>query len=103
MWDSDLYRISLTSDDLPLPDTPVTQVMTPSGNLTVMFFKLFARALRTVSQPAGLRRLAGMGTDRRPERYWPVSEFGLSMISCGVPAATIRPPLIPAPGPTSTM
>ena len=103
MRESDLYRISFTSDDLPLPDRPVTQVTTPSGNFTVMLRRLLARAPRTVSQPDGERRKSGMGTRRRPLRYAPVSDAGLAMISAGVPAATICPPSTPAPGPTSTM
>ena len=35
-----LYNVSMTKDDLPPPDTPVTQVNVPNGNLTLMFFKL---------------------------------------------------------------
>ena len=33
------------SDDLPEPETPVTATSTPSGILTVTFFKLNWRAL----------------------------------------------------------
>ena len=39
------YRMSLTSVDLPLPETPVTTVSRPSGNSTSMFFQIvLARA-----------------------------------------------------------
>jgi len=93
----------LTSDDLPLPDTPVTQVMTPSGKRTSMFFRLFARAPRTSMYPLGFRRTAGTGTLRLPDRYAPVIERSAAMISAGVPHATTSPPSTPAPGPMSTM
>ena len=63
VWDSDLYRISLTSDDLPLPDTPVTQVMTPSGNLTVDVLQV-VRARLADGQPAG--RLAARSPEWAP-------------------------------------
>ena len=103
VFESDLYRISFTSDDLPLPDTPVTQVMTPRGSFTSMFFRLLVRAPHMVSQPAGSRRDAGMGTNFFPDRYCPVRESGFAMICSGVPSATISPPWMPAPGPTSTI
>ena len=35
------YTISLTKLDFPLPDTPVTAVINPTGNFTSIFFKLF--------------------------------------------------------------
>ena len=98
-----LNRISFTSEDLPEPDTPVTQVITPRGKRTSMPFRLLARAFFTVIHPVGFRRKSGVGTFRRPERYAPVREAGLFIISSQVPAATISPPLTPAPGPTSTM
>ncbi len=98
------YSVSLMSVDLPEPDTPVTQVMRPSGSFTVMFLRLLPRAPRMMSQSwssAGRRR-PGSAICRRPERYWPVSEARVDMISCGVPWATISPPWAPAPGPRST-
>ena len=36
-----LQRISLTRVLLPLPETPVTHINFPKGNLTFIFFKLF--------------------------------------------------------------
>ena len=42
-------RMSLTSVDLPEPDTPVTDTKQPSGNSTSMFLRLCSRAPRTVS------------------------------------------------------
>ena len=39
-----LHKISLTRELFPEPDTPVTQVITPSGNFTVIFFRLFSAA-----------------------------------------------------------
>ena len=40
-----LYRISLTSELLPDPETPVTQVTTPRGISTEIFFRLFSLTL----------------------------------------------------------
>ena len=98
-----LRTISLTSVDLPEPETPVTQVKTPSGMRTSMFLRLCSRAPRTSSSPVGLRRCAGTAIFRAPERNCPVREFGLRMISSAVPQATTSPPCTPAPGPMSTM
>lgn len=42
-----LYNTSFTSVDFPEPETPVTHVNTPSGNLTLMFFRLFSVAFFT--------------------------------------------------------
>ena len=39
-----LYKTSLTSVLFPEPETPVTQLNTPKGNLTFIFFKLFSCA-----------------------------------------------------------
>ena len=39
-----LYKTSFTKVDLPDPDTPVTQLNTPRGNFTFIFFKLFSVA-----------------------------------------------------------
>ena len=52
--------------DLPLPETPVTQVKVPSGMQAVTFLRLLARAPWTVSLwPLPLRRLAGISIWRR--------------------------------------
>src|SRR6266852_3710673 len=67
--------MSLTSVDFPDPLTPVTEVSTPSGIVTSMFFRLLARSPRMTSSPfiAG-RRLVGVGIERAPVRYAPVSD-----------------------------
>ena len=36
-----LYKVCKIRVDLPLPDTPVTQVKLPNGSLRFIFFKLF--------------------------------------------------------------
>jgi hypothetical protein len=60
--------MSLTSVDLPEPDTPVTQVNTPSGISTSTFFRLCSRAPRRLSDPrAGGARFAAPRS-RAPER-----------------------------------
>ena len=62
--------MSLTSVDLPEPETPVTATKQPSGKLTSMSLRLFSRAPWTVSSRPGVggRRTAGTGIDLRPER-----------------------------------
>ncbi len=52
--------------DLPLPDTPVTQVKVPSGMEAVTLARLLARAPWTVSfLPLPLRRFFGTAISRR--------------------------------------
>ena len=98
-----LYKISLTSVDLPLPDTPVTHTNLPSGNLTLIFFKLCSFApLTSINNPFPFLLVLGTSTFNSPRKYFPVSEFGLFITSCGVPSAIILPPSTPAPGPIST-
>ena len=46
-------NVSLTSVDLPEPETPVTQVISPSGNSAVTFFRLLAVAPTTRSMRFG--------------------------------------------------
>src|ERR671910_2240329 len=95
--------MSLTSVDLPDPDTPVTATKHPSGNDTSMFLRLFCRAPRTVRHlPPGGRRHAGTGIDRLPDRYCPVIDRPLRSSCFTLPEWTISPPCSPAPGPMST-
>ena len=63
-----LCRISLTSVDLPEPETPVTQVKAPTGNETSMSLRLCMRAPRTVNHCSGMRRWPGSSMRRRPAR-----------------------------------
>ena len=51
--------MSTTSVLLPEPDTPVTQVNTPSGNWTVMFLRLFSAAFTTVIARSDRLRVFG--------------------------------------------
>ena len=81
--------ISLTSDDLPLPETPVTQVKVPSGIETSRSLRLFSCAPRTVRKlPFPVLRAFGTSIFFLPLKYWPVREFGFAMTSAGVPQAT---------------
>ena len=98
----DLYRISFTRELLPEPDTPVTQVNTPSGNSTLIFFKLFSLAPVTFRYPDGDLLSFGTGITILRLRYAPVIDFFDFMISCADPAAITSPPCSPAPGPIST-
>src|SRR3954453_1333405 len=70
--------MSLTSVDLPEPETPVTATKRPSGNVTSMLRRLCSRASTTVSSRPVVRgrRIGGTGISRRPERYWPGVEGG---------------------------
>ena len=96
-----LRMISFTKVLLPDPETPVTQVSTPTGMAASMFLRLFSRAPSTVSHPCGSRRVDGYGIARAPDRYAPVTDSGSASTSAAVPAATTRPPCSPAPGPMS--
>ena len=67
--------MSLTRVDLPLPETPVTTVRTPSGNETLISLRLFPLAPTTetnLSEPG--RRRSGTAMRRLPDRNWPVTE-----------------------------
>ena len=99
---SRLYRISLTRELFPDPETPVTQVMTPSGKFTLIFFRLCSFAPTTFSHPVGFLRSDGTGIFSSPLKYFPVMEFGFFIRSSAVPIATSSPPCSPAPGPIST-
>ena len=99
-----LYRISLTNEDLPEPETPVTQVSVPSGIVKSVCLRLFtAQPLTVMLLPLPLRRISGTGMNFLPERYCPVMDLSLLSSSSIVPSNTTSPPLRPAPGPISTM
>ncbi|MNN72140.1 hypothetical protein D3C81_1881480 [compost metagenome] len=99
------YRVSLTSDDLPEPDTPVTHVIKPTGKLSDTFFRLLPVAPVMTSCFSGLLawRLAGTAIFSLPFRYCAVSDFLFLRMSGRVPSAMISPPCTPAPMPMSTM
>ena len=83
----------LTKVDLPEPDTPVTTISLPSGNSTLRFFRLFSSApVMVIFFPLPLRLSNGTGTNFLPDKYCPVSDFGLASTSSGVPAAITSPP-----------
>jgi hypothetical protein len=70
----------------------------------VTFFRLLPRAPTIFSQRSLLgrrRRGGGTATARSPDRYWPVSDFGLAMISPACPRRRLAA-VMPAPGPMST-
>ena len=73
-WLSARTSTSFTSDDLPLPLTPVTAANTPTGKSTVIPVMLLIFAFLSLSQPRGLRRFAGIAMNCRPLRYAAVSE-----------------------------
>ena len=100
---SRLYKISFTKELFPEPETPVTQVITPIGILTEIFFRLFSLAPVMLSHPLGPRLTSGTGICFLPLKYCPVADSGICIISRAVPWATTSPPWEPAPGPMSTM
>ena len=62
-------RISWTSDDFPLPDTPVTATNRPSGNSTSMSCRLFSPHLGPRARHRNpTRRSSGTTIERRPAR-----------------------------------
>ena len=61
--------VSVTSELLPEPETPVTTVRVPMGTLTVTSLRLFAVAPRSVMEPrSGWRRSWGSSIMRDPRR-----------------------------------
>ena len=100
---SALYNTSLTSDDLPEPDTPVTQTNLPSGNLTFIFLRLFSSApFISMYSPLPFLLFFGTGISYSPVKYLAVILFLFFITSSGVPSAITYPPLSPASGPIST-
>ena len=93
----DVYK----RQDLPLPDTPVTQINLPNGNSTSTFFRLFPFApFSQIDFPFPFLRLTGISIFIFPFRYCEVIVSVLS-ISDGVPEKTTSPPRRPAFGPIS--
>src|SRR5699024_11769988 len=77
---SDLYKISFTSVLFPEPDTPVTTVNNPIGNLAEMFCKLFSVAPTiSICFPFFLCS-AGIGINLFPFKLVTVSDFLLCLI-----------------------
>ena len=73
--------VSVTSDDLPDPETPVTTVRVPNSIFAVTFLRLLAEAPVILRAPRpGLRRFSGTRIMRLPVRYAPVMESGHAMI-----------------------
>ena len=61
-------RMSLTSELLPEPETPVTQTNTPSGISTSMFFRLLCDAPRTRNRGSPIGPALRRHFDRQPAR-----------------------------------
>ena len=105
------------SVDLPEPDTPVIQVMTPIGICRLTFFKLLPLAPSRriykgsvtvflpflISPVLALWRIFGISMRFLPDKYCPVNELSFLAISSAVPVAMTRPPCTPAPTPMSMM
>ena len=84
------YSVPLTSVDLPEPETPVTQMNRPIGKSTSTESRLFPRAPLIDSAfflSTGVRS-RGIFIERRPLKYWPVSDVGFLRIVSGGPCAT---------------
>ena len=98
-----LYNTSFTRVDFPEPETPVTQVNTPNGNFTLIFFKLFSVAFFTsiTFDFIGFLLVFGTSIFFLPLKYCPVTESLTNFTSSAVPCAITFPPCTPAPGPIS--
>ena len=96
-------KVRLIKVDLPEPETPVTQVIKPSGMVKSTLFRLLPRAPFNVSTLSLLKgtRCAGISIRRLPDINCPVMELGLANTCSGVPCAMTWPPCTPAPGPIS--
>ncbi len=95
---------SCTSVDLPEPETPVTHVKAPSGILTSIPLRLWARAPPHDEREAVAR--AGASGGRRsqvPAQVLAGEAAPVPSSSGKLPWNTTRPPCSPAPGPRSTM
>src|SRR5690625_5486731 len=88
------------SDDLPEPETPVTQINVPSGRRSGSPLRLCPVApVRTISWPLPVRRSLGTAILRAPVKYSAVRlglPFVLSWSFSGSPAAITWPPCAPA-------
>ena len=81
-----LYNTSFTKVDFPDPETPVTQLNTPSGILTLIFFKLFSVAfIISIDLPFDFLLFLGTEIFFLPLRYCPVIESATSFTSSAVP------------------
>ncbi len=88
-------------DDLPLPETPVTQTMQPSGIEQLTLDKLFPFAsIKLIVLPLPSLLNDGTGTSNSLLRNLDVKDFWFKK-AFGSPWATITPPSEPGPGPTS--
>ena len=98
-------RMSLTSELLPEPLTPVTQTNSPSGMSTSMFFRLLWRAPWIVDSALSVRgrRCSGTAICLRAGEVLAGEALRVGercRRTC--PAATTSPPRTPGPGPKST-
>ena len=70
---------SLTSVDLPEPDTPVTATNRPTGISTSMFLQVVLPRAADAQHLVARRRAApGTGIRRRPDRYAPVTDAAIA-------------------------
>ena len=87
----------------PLPETPATPTICPSGILTVKFFKLLVQAF--FIRIAGLLFCISFSTAffklLFPEKYCPVTDSSHANSPEYAPLYTICPPYFPANGPIS--
>src|SRR5262249_9457004 len=62
------YSASITNELFPDPETPVTHVSAPSGNLAVTFLRLCTATFVSVSHCRDDRRRGGSGIRSSPRR-----------------------------------
>ena len=93
----------MISVDLPLPLTPVTAIIFPSGKVTstpLRLLPLQPRSVMLLGDKARGDEARGNVAESSPRRYFAVSVSAFSS-SAGVPSNTICPPNRPALGPIS--
>ena len=86
----------------PEPETPVTHINWPSGNFTLIFFRLCSvHLIASKYLPVNFLLCFGTSICFLPDKYCPVIDSGTFSISSAVPWAITYPPWTPAPGPIS--
>ena len=72
--DTARYNVSITKDDFPLPETPVTVTNAPRGISTLILFKLLVLApiITSFWESLAVRLVEGIWMRLCPFKYWAV-------------------------------
>ena len=96
------YNVSLINVDFPLPETPVTAIVRPKGNSTLIFFKLFPLQPFNVSFFSDFLLFLGTSIESSWFKNLAVIVEDFNIFS-KVPSKIMLPPFFPAFGPISIM